>query len=146
MFGRDLEPLKRRMDELEARLGNLDEGVLDGIQRRITELKRADEDLRTAIDLGIREVERRDNRIQSTVSRALKKLAANGEEPTPGLEAEARELRLLDAGRGEDEGVQLVRDDVGEAQAALQSLEGIPGEVGEEDVETMIRRRRRDTA
>lgn len=160
MFGRSKD-LENRMLDAEARIGHL-EAILDRIDDRIKrilqgadglasrsaveETNRELERLRLAVAEGIENAERRENRIRSTVGRALKVLDDHGLDPSPGLEAEARDLFDVDEGGGEDEGVQPVRDDMAGHRAALEALQGVPGDFGQEDLETMIRRRGARTA
>lgn len=159
MFGRQrvrLEDLQERVEAVEARVGELLED-LDGIDLRIQTILRGEnglasaddltrvtselEQLRKAVAHGIEDVERRENRIRSTVGRALKVLDEHGLDPSPGLEAEARGLQLWDeAGGGESE-LQPMREDVGASrEALLEQLEGIPGAFGPEDLDTVMRR------
>lgn len=58
----------------------------------------------TAVDEGIRDVKRRENRVRATVRRAREELADGGSW-SPGLEAEAGDLLAGDAGRGGSEAV-----------------------------------------
>lgn len=157
MFTDRLGPLRDRLEDVEERLahleavfGDIDDRIRtiirgeDGLAAsgRVAELEKRLEETRQAVAHGIEDVERRENRIRSTVGRALKVLDEHGFDPTPGLEAEARGLQLVDGDGGEDEGVRPVPEDVEASQAALRaSLEGIPGEFSAEDLETVRRRR-----
>lgn len=155
MFGRYAE-LRSRLEAVEERVEGLG-GLLDGIDARIKRILQGEdglasrselatlssglEELRTAVAHGIENVERRENRIRSTVGRALKVLDEHGFDPSPGLEAEARGLFGEHEGRGEAEGVQPVREDLESSRVALEALEGIPGHFGAEDFQTVLRRR-----
>jgi len=78
-----------------------------------------------AVDEALRETERRENRIKATVGRARAQLRALDLEHA-GLEAEATELRQIDAGGGEDARVQTVSSDV-EEPGPPRTRTGLPG-------------------
>jgi len=89
-----------------------------------------------AVAEGIERVDRAERRIRSTVKRARQELATQGYE-SDGLEAENEEIRLVDAPGGEDEGVQPLRLDMGEAGEGILTPEhpqpkGIPGHFSQE--------------
>jgi len=81
------------------------------------------DDLTIAVSEGVKNVQRAENRIRATVRRAREELGALGVE-SPGLEAEATELRLVDGGRGEAGGVPTVPTEMGGPPAAPP---GFPG-------------------
>jgi len=83
-------------------------------------LARAHEDrlnnLTLAVAEGIQHVERAEYRIRATIQRARRELAESGAE-SAGLEAEARDLREVDGGRGLESGVPPVSTPVAEPPA-----------------------------
>lgn len=85
--------------------------------------------LTLAVAEGIQHVERAENRIRATVRRAREELLENGLEPSPGLDAEARELRLVDGGGSPPSPVHPVRAEVGEDEDEIVALPGVPGRV-----------------
>lgn len=93
--------------------------ALEDLDRRIVTLTLATAE-------GIERVDRAERRIRSTVQRARKELAGFGYE-SPGLEAEATELRLVDDGGSGDDGVQPLRPDVGDPEREEAQPPGIPG-------------------
>lgn len=100
--------------------------ALEDLDRRIVTLTLATAE-------GIERVDRAERRIRNTVQRARKELAAEGFE-SPGLEAEAAELRLVDGSGGEEEGLPPVREGVvpDEPQPA-----GIPGHFDQETLRNL---------
>lgn len=80
-----------------------------------------------AVDEGIRDVKRTRNRIQATVRRAKEQLEEEGI-VSPGVEAEAAELRDLDGPGSNAEGMRLVPPNVDPARAA--ALAALPGDFG----------------
>lgn len=79
-----------------------------------------------AIDEGISQVERAENRVKQVIRRAKAKLAADGVED-PGIEAEDRQLR---EGNGEGSapvGVPPVSKDVGIVDPETGRIKGVPG-------------------
>lgn len=97
-------------DDLELRAAVIEvaEG-LDEIRADYTEFRAL---VTEAVDNGIREIKRKENRIRATVRRAREELEDSGI-VSPGLQAEARELLEGDAGRSGAEGVPAVQQDVG---------------------------------
>jgi len=81
-------------------------------------------DIVVAVAEGIKHVERAENRVRATVRRAREELDSLGVEH-PGLEAEARELRLVDGGGGREEGVPSVPEGVGPGEPDAPA--GFPG-------------------
>jgi len=102
--------------------------ALEELDRRLVQIS-------LAVAEGIERVDRAERRIRSTVKRARKELAEQGYE-SDGLEAENEEIRLLDAPRGEEEGVPPLRLDVGETDAFGEQQhpqpKGIPGHFSQE--------------
>lgn len=72
-------------------------------------------DIVTAVDEGIRDVKRRENRVRATVRRAREELEDGGLK-SPGLDAEALELFGSDGAGGEGGGVPAVPDNVASDQ------------------------------
>lgn len=152
------QSIEDRLQEAEVRLGQL-EAILDGIDARIERtvrgavaeseglssssdvlqalelLDKKHDELRTAVARGIEDVERREARIRSTVGRARAELRRSGLEH-PGLEAENRELRVIDGGGGDEEGVPPVSDDVEDPRHLDTSA--IPGVVTEADIQRLM--------
>jgi hypothetical protein len=91
-------------------------------------------DLETAVDHGIRQVTRQENRIRGVVRRAREELADGGV-VYPALEAEAAELRYVDGEGGPAPELPTVPAGVDQdRRAALKSL---PGAWNEEDFVAM---------
>jgi len=83
-------------------------------------------ELTLAIDHGISHVDRAQRRINATVQRARDQLAENGVE-SPGLEAEAADLRTVDGdGSGESE-LPALPEEVERIAAPFDTV-GLPGE------------------
>lgn len=78
--------------------------------------------LTLAVAEGIAHVERAENRIRATVARARRELQESGVE-SPGLEAEARELRVIDGGRSDESEVPTMRAPVAPAPAPPVGLD-----------------------
>ena len=76
-----------------------------------------------ALAEGIERVDRSERRVKATVARARKELEANGL-VDPGVEAEAEQLRLVDAARGSDRGMQPVSESV---EPVIVPPSGFPG-------------------
>jgi len=85
--------------------------ILAQYEGRISALEGERDLLRTAVAEGISHVERVENRIRGTIRRAKSELEEHGIE-SPGLEAEARELQLVDAPRSTAETMPQVYQDV----------------------------------
>src|SRR3970040_1192838 len=116
--------------QLRAELGQLSPTW----DRRYAQVENWRNDLTTAVDLGIRHVDRVENRVRGVVRRAREELADGGI-TYPALEAEASELRTLDGEGGGAEEVQPVPAGVeGSRRAALRSL---PGGWTEEDLRAL---------
>jgi len=124
--------LERAMDELERRgveaptrqeivalaaRQDVFENQLDLFEERLTQT-------RHAVAEGIERVERTENRIKATIQRAKKELADGGHE-SPGLDAEARELRLVDGAGGEERGVPALPEEVAEFAGEASSVPGV---------------------
>ena len=75
---------------------------LDALGNRLTVVEEFKGTIIAAVDEGIRDVKRREGRIHATVSRAQKELEELGL-THPGVEAEARELQLIDGDGGDVE-------------------------------------------
>ncbi len=108
--------------ELVAELAGMMEGVLEG-QTKLT----------LAVAEGIDRVSRSERRVNATVARARKELAEVGLE-SPGLEAEAAELRLLDGGASDGSELPPVQHHVEETQSPPR---GIPGTFSQEVLQAL---------
>jgi len=97
--------LRASQEAVEDRFKNLLQAVADGIER----------------------VDRSERRIHATVKRARKELADGGLE-SPGLEAEANDLRLLDGGRSEEQGMPTVREELATYGGTPSSIPGVSRE------------------
>ena len=93
------------------------------LDARITALGVQVKDQTHAISEGIERTARAERRVSATVARARKELESRGY-TDPGLDAEDRELHLVDGGRGEPVGLQPVSQDV---EADGQRASSIPG-------------------
>ena len=103
------------------------ENALEEIDRRLVQLTLATAE-------GIERVDRAERRIRSTVKRARAELAEDGYE-SPGLEAEAAELRLIDAGGSGDDQVPPLPEDVGSVEHPQPP--GIPGHFSQEVLQAL---------
>lgn len=104
----DATALAGQIEELRALYGEID-GWRD--------------DINIAVAEGIKNVERAENRVRATVRRAQAQLAEHGFE-SPGIEAEASELRTVDADRSGARGLRPVHEVLAES---LDPPPGIPG-------------------
>ncbi len=86
------------------------------------------QDLTFAVSEGISKVERAENRIRATIRRARAELEEHGSY-SPGLDAEAQELRIVDGKGSVEESVQPLREEV-----ASPDLTGVPGEWTQDDL------------
>lgn len=100
-----------------------------GLSEAYAETTRWKSDIELAVDQGIKHVDRVENRIRSTVRRARESMAEHGYE-SPGLDAEAAELRELDGTGGGDGAVPAVPQDVAPTG---DRYAGIPGTVSDDD-------------
>lgn len=84
-----------------------------------------------AVDEGIQDVKRRENRIRASIRRAQEELEEHGVQ-VPSIEAEAAEIRQLDGEGSPDQGVPPVREDLAELRSALAAVPGgfTPEEIG----------------
>ena len=94
------------------------------LERELDEFGRKIDFLSQAVVEGISNVERRESRIRSTVGRARKELEEAGLS-SPGVEAEYRELQVLDGGRGNPGGVPPVRENVEDPRDRFAAFPGI---------------------
>lgn len=130
--------LHGELDRILARISSLEETLaphgpvqlaLDALDARVrdvlatAQLARAHEDrmnnLTLAVAEGISHVDRAEKRVRATVNRARKELRESGVE-SPGVEAEAAELRLIHGGLGEEEGMPPVPTSVVDPPANLE--------------------------
>jgi len=127
----DLEAVTQRMADLEARVLELERWVSSVLDKLNTSSQAAElavsssklleqriDVLTLAVDEGIRHVDRAEKRIRATVGRARRELQELGVE-SPGLEAEAADLRVLDGGQGAGERVQAMHPTVDADPAAV---------------------------
>lgn len=118
VFADRLDAIERGNGARDAERGELRELVRQAFEQLDTCSRRADflegayklleqrmDNLTLAVDEGIRHVDRAEKRIRATVGRARRELREIGIE-SPGLEAEARDLRILDGGDGSEERMQ----------------------------------------
>lgn len=84
------------------------------------------DDLYLAVDEGIKHVDRSERRVRAVVGRAKARMADLGYED-PALEGEAEQLRLVDGGAGEDEGLRPVHEYVEDHQQG-DPYAGFPGD------------------
>lgn len=94
---------------------------LDAQQVALKVLEQDMTETRAAVAEGIQHVERVENRIRSTVRRAQEKLSEHGYE-SPGLEAEAAQLQLLDGGRSEEKELPPMRQSLGSTPSPFPGL------------------------
>lgn len=110
------------------------DGLLEASQNQAAQIERVQADYKAlvvAVDEGIQDVRRRENRIRASVRRAQEELEEHGVS-VPSIEAEASELRSLDGERGEPERMPAVHQDMEERRAVFGSIPGAfdPEEVG----------------
>lgn len=94
---------------------------LKKLVRRMKALEADHDVVRAAVAEGIAHVERVESRIRATVRRAREELEERGLE-SPGLEAEAKELRIVDGSGSEAGELPPVPEEVGEP---MSSIEGV---------------------
>lgn len=104
--------------------------AFDRHERMIEALEERIDSLRLAVSEGIQHVDRAENRIKATVARAQKKLEEHGYE-SPGLDAEALQLRLVDGGGSEES----------ELPPVHPSVEGTPSSIPGVTLEELQRAR-----
>jgi len=80
--------------------------------------------LTLAVAEGIEHIDRKEKRIDATITRARTQLKKQGLE-SDGLEAEAGQLRKLDGAGGEEQGLPAVREALAETQAQASSVPGV---------------------
>ena len=116
----DHRELSAKIEAVEVRLKMLDDALegLDGRLRTMTH----------AVAEGIERTDRAERRIKATVRRARAEFAEFDVEHA-GLEAEAGELRLIDAGGSDGRRVPTVREEVEEAPEPPTSIETIAGKL-----------------
>lgn len=110
------------LDELRSQLRVLTAHT-EALRAQYADIDEWRDDLTIAVSEGVKNVQRAENRIRATVRRAREELGALGVE-SPGLEAEASELRLIDGGGGEAGGVPPVRAELGDS---VTPPPGFPG-------------------
>jgi len=80
--------------------------------------------LKLAVAEGIERVDRAERRIRASVRRARKELLERGL-VDDGLEAEDAQLREADGDGGDDDGLQLVQEELGQASDEASSIRGV---------------------
>ena len=111
-----LDSIEHDIDALQASSGDY-QNQMELFEGRI-------KDLTIAIAEGIKGYEKSERRVQATIQRAQKELKARGLE-SPGLEAEAHDLRLVDGGRSDEYGVPAVPPEVAQAADQASSVPGV---------------------
>lgn len=96
-------------------------GQLATHEATLKSLEQAMIETRAAVAEGINHVERVENRIKATVRRAQEKLSEHGYE-SPGLNAEAAQLQLLDGGGGEESQLPEMRPGLAEAPSPFPGM------------------------
>lgn len=99
-------------------------GVVDELASQGKDLDDRVREYVIALAEGIERVDRSERRVKATVARARKELEASGL-VDPGVEAEAEELRLVDAARGSDRGMFPVSTPVVPAVETPSSIPGV---------------------
>ena len=115
----ELEVLRARIEEVPD--APMTELPPDNILQRVLFLEDRMEDLTLAVAEGIKHVERAENRIRATVSRARKELEEHGVQ-SPGLDAEYRELSVIDGGGGPEGGMPEVHQSMVPAQSSVPGV------------------------
>ena len=101
------------------------ETQLAPIRASLLDLEKRLRDTNVAVSEGIERTERTERRIASTVARARKELRESGYDH-PGVEAEAHELRNVDASGGGPVGVPPVPEEVADDADHPSSIRGVP--------------------
>jgi len=135
----DLSSIEERIDALESLQNwqdiheslqsvNLEIGVLRASSEQFTreqdKVARQIVELTLAVGEGIEKVERYERRIKATIQRAQKQLAERGLE-SPALDAEDRDLRLVDGAGSGERGVPTVPDEVAQSAEQASSVPGV---------------------
>ena len=111
-----LAGIRERADQVDV--------VLRTLAKAFEDMDHRMKDLLISVADGIERVDRSERRIHATVKRARKELADSGFE-SPGLEAEAAELRLVDGAGREGGGVPAVPPSVDGAEEGPSSIKGV---------------------
>jgi len=112
-----------QLEELSQELASV-RGFAAGVHGQVGELEKKVDGWSLAISEGIERTERAERRIRAAIARAKKELAEHGLE-SPGLEAEAEELRKLDGGRSEEHGVLRLSNEVEPPTLTPSSIKGV---------------------
>ena len=115
------------LERIDALADSVDELASQGV-----DLEARVRDYVIALAEGIERVDRSERRVKATVNRARKELEAHGL-ADPGVEAEAEQLRLIDAARGSDRGMHPVQQSV---EPDIAPPSGFPG-VSPEQLRTL---------
>ncbi len=132
---RSIQALEIALEALQGRFAAYELARIEAAQDALETRTRLDahaarfEELIFAVSEGISKVERAESRIRATVRRARAELEEHGTY-SPALDAEAQELRVIDGGGGEAEGVPPVPESV----APAPDLTDIPGDWTPEDL------------
>lgn len=115
----DWEPVETLLKDLR--------GEIDNLVRRVDGLESGTKDITLAVSEGIERVDRSERRVRAVVRSARKELAAEGFEH-PGLEAENRELQLVDGGGSSEGEVPTLPEEVAAAGGDGSSIAGVSAE------------------
>ena len=132
-FGEQLSGYLARLERVESapasddRVTNLEE-LATAQDARLDELQTKVKDLTFAVSEGIERTDRAERRVRGVIARARKELAARGYED-PGLEAEDKELRIVNGDGGQDQQLPLVSEDVAKGADEASSIRGVPASV-----------------
>jgi len=118
--------LAQLLTRLEERFEVADARV-DGLETSLADEERRVKALTFAVSEGIERVARHERRIHATVKRARKELEAHGFE-SPGLEAEAAELHIVDGDRSEQGEVPTLPAGVEPPFEEASSIKGVSAE------------------
>jgi len=135
----NLFSINERLDALESRPKLPDIApTLQSIEHDIDALQASSSDYRNQMELfegrikdltigiaeGIKGYEKSERRVQATIQRARKQLKERGLE-SPALDAEDRDLRLVDGAGGDEFGVPAVPSEVAQAPDQASSVPGV---------------------
>jgi len=118
-LGQALKELAGEVDSLASQVVEL-----AGLPVAVERLEGRDKQITLAVAEGIEKVERAERRVGATIARAQKKLKDLGY-TDPGLEAEADQLRLVDAGGGDESELPELPPEVGADQETPSSVPGV---------------------
>jgi len=119
----DSPELRKTIDSINLEIASL-RATSDGFDTKILALENKMTNLVLAVAEGIQGYEKSERRVQATIQRARKQFKERGFE-SPGLEAEAHDLRLIDGARGDEFGVPAVPPEVAQAADEASSVPGV---------------------